>query len=158
MAAIPETYQAFRRGPGIGTLSAPLRLERSTETTLPAGGLGAHDVLIKIHAVSLNYRDVLMLRGTYPGAVLPGGVVASDCSAEVVVVGDEVTRFRVGDRVTPNFDLGNLTGEIAATGHLTVGGEVDGVLREYAVYEEGVLVHLPKHLSWEEVSGSRRGH
>jgi NADPH:quinone reductase-like Zn-dependent oxidoreductase len=110
-------------------------------------------VLIRIRAVSLNYRDALMLRGTYPGGVLPGGIAASDCSAEVVAVGGGVRLFLVGDRVTPNFDLGNLDGEIGEAGNLTSGGEVDGVLREFAVFQEVGLLRLPRHLSWEEVSG-----
>ena len=54
MATIPETYRAFRRSTGAGTTDSPLKLHATTETTLPPGGLGAHQVLIKIHAVSLN--------------------------------------------------------------------------------------------------------
>ncbi|KAK3293086.1 uncharacterized protein B0H64DRAFT_363427 [Chaetomium fimeti] len=147
---IPPTHRAFRRSPGLGTSQTPLTLSLSIEPILPSAGLGTHDVLIRIRAVSLNYRDALMLRGLYPGPALAGGIAASDCSAEVVAVGDRVTLFRVGDRVAPNFDLGNLTGEIGAAGHLTVGGDVDGVLREFAVFEERVLVRLPGYLSWEE--------
>jgi NADPH:quinone reductase-like Zn-dependent oxidoreductase len=157
MASIPLTYRAFRRSPGIGTTESPLKLSLSTEKTLPGGRLGSYDVLIKIHAVSLNYRDVLMLRGSYLGPVLEGGIVASDCAAEVVAVGEKVAQFKVGDRVAANFDLGNLTGEIEPTGHLGLGGDVEGVLREYAVYEERFLVRLPGHLSWEEVSHFARG-
>ncbi|KAH6847755.1 hypothetical protein B0I37DRAFT_431554 [Chaetomium sp. MPI-CAGE-AT-0009] len=150
MTTIPPTHRVFRRSPGIGTERTPLHLELSTEPTLPSTGLGAHDVLIRIRAVSLNYRDVLMLRGMYPGPVLAGGIAASDSSAEVVAVGGGVTLFRVGDRVTPTFDLGNLTGEMEPSGHLELGGDVDGVLREFAVFEERVLVRLPGYLSWEE--------
>lgn len=158
MAVIPTTYRAIRRTPGTGTGTneTPLKLEITTETTLPNnnGQLGSHDVLIKIHAVSLNYRDVLMLHGMYPGGVRERGIAASDCSAEVVAVGEGVTQFSVGDKVAPAYDLGNLTGEIEATGHLGLGGDEEGVLREYAVYEERFLVRLPGHLSREEMSFS----
>lgn len=149
---IPPTHRAFRRSPGAGTEQTPLHLQLTTEPTLPAGGLGTRDVLVRVRAVSLNYRDALMLRGTYPGGVLPGGIAASDCSAEVVAVGGGVTLFKVGDRVTPNFDWGNLDGQVGEAGNLTSGGEVDGVLREFAVFEEKGLLRLPAHLSWEEVS------
>lgn len=54
MTAIPETHRAFRRSTGAGTTDSPLRVYATTEKTLPSGGLGPHDVLIKIHAVSLN--------------------------------------------------------------------------------------------------------
>lgn len=54
MTAIPETHRAFRRSTGAGTTDSPLKVYATTEKTLPSGGLGPHDVLIKIHAVSLN--------------------------------------------------------------------------------------------------------
>jgi NADPH:quinone reductase-like Zn-dependent oxidoreductase len=71
----PNTYHAWRRT----ALPYPLSIVR-TEESLP-DTLDAHDVLIRIHAVSLNYRDVAMLReGDYPVPVEDGGVSASDCA------------------------------------------------------------------------------
>jgi NADPH:quinone reductase-like Zn-dependent oxidoreductase len=93
-----------------------------------------------------------MLRGLYPSNLVDGGIVASDCAAEVVAVGSAVTAFAVGDRVSPQMDIGNLTGEIEPTGHLGLGGEVDGVLREYAVFQDKVLVRIPTQMSWDEVT------
>jgi len=93
-----------------------------------------------------------MLRGLYPSNLVDGGIVASDCAAEVVAVGSAVTTFAVGDRVSPQMDIGNLTGVIEPTGHLGLGGEVDGVLREYAVFQDKVLVRIPAHMSWDEVT------
>lgn len=142
--ALPTTYRAFRRTEG--DLPHTIKL---SEETLPQN-IGSHDVLIKIHAVSLNYRDVAMLNGKYPVEVEDRGIPASDCAAEVVAVGSEVTNFKKGDHVAPIFNLSVLTGhEDDAMGAL--GGDVPGVLREYAVFDESVLVHLPPHLSWEEV-------
>ncbi|EAQ83594.1 hypothetical protein CHGG_09998 [Chaetomium globosum CBS 148.51] len=143
--AIPPTHLAFRRSPGTGTEQTPLPLQLTTEPTLPPSGhLGPHDVLVRVRAVSLNYRDALMLRGTYPGgAVLPSGIVASDCAGEVVAVGGGVTRFAVGERVVPTFVRGGSLGEGGVP--LTLGGEVDGVLREFAVFGEEGLVRLPGH-------------
>jgi NADPH:quinone reductase-like Zn-dependent oxidoreductase len=136
------TYKAYRRStnPGLKTLT-PV-----TEAIPP---LKPTEVLLRIHAVSLNYRDVAMMDGKYPMEVIPDGIPASDCAAEVVEIGPEVKQFKIGDHVAPIFDLKNLTNtedEMRA-----LGGEVDGVLREYAVFSQDVLLHLPEHLSWEEV-------
>jgi NADPH:quinone reductase-like Zn-dependent oxidoreductase len=143
----PKTYHAWRRT----ALPHPLSIVR-TEESLP-DTIGAHDVLIRIHAVSLNYRDVAMLReGDYPMPVEDGGVSASDCAAEVIAIGDQVSHFKKGDHVAPIPDLENLTGEERDISGLTLGGNGPGVLRQYAVFEDIYLVKLPEHLSWEEVS------
>lgn len=74
----------------------------------------------------------------------------SDCAAEVVAVGDKVERFGVGDHVAPTLDV-NLKGDVRDRDAVVLGGEGPGVLTEYAVFEEEVLVMLPRHLGWEEV-------
>lgn len=143
--SIPETYKAFRRTTG----DLPRTVELSTEK-LPRE-LQPHDVLIKIHAVSLNFRDVGMLHGRYPVEVLDRGVPCSDAAAEVAAVGSAVKGFSVGDRVSVNFDLNHLRGG-EDDGMKALGGDVEGVLREYAIFQDKELVHLPGHLSWEEAS------
>jgi NADPH:quinone reductase-like Zn-dependent oxidoreductase len=140
--SIPQSYKAFRRSTG----NTPTTLESVTEE-VPS--LKPNDVLIRIHAVSLNYRDVAMMHGKYPTPVIDGGVPASDCAAEVIALGPEVHGFAIGDRVAPIFNLKGLDGTEEKS--LLLGGDVDGVLREYAVFDQNVLFHLPKHLSWEEV-------
>ncbi|KAK5700478.1 hypothetical protein LTR97_004995 [Elasticomyces elasticus] len=142
--ALPTKYRSFRRTTG----DLPHAITPSQET-LPER-LGPNDVLIKIHAVSLNYRDVAMLNGRYPVKVIDRGVPASDCAAEVVGIGSAVRGFEKGDHVAPIFDINNLSGQDDASMR-ALGGDVDGVLREYAVFNEEVLVQLPKYLSWEEV-------
>lgn len=142
--AYPEKYQSVRRTTG----DLPLSVETATET-LPKE-LGPNDVVIKIHAVSLNFRDVGMLNGRYPMEVIKGGIVASDCAAEVVAVGQAVKDFHLGDHVAPIFELNDLDKHVDES-FCALGGDVDGVLREYAVFEAKQLVHLPKYLSWEEV-------
>jgi NADPH:quinone reductase-like Zn-dependent oxidoreductase len=119
------------------------------EENLPST-LQSTQVLIRIHAVSLNYRDVAMMNGKYPVEVIDHGIPASDCAAEVITVGSQVKDFQPGDHVTVIFDLANLTG--TEDERRVLGGDVDGVLRQYAVFDQSALVHLPKHLSWEEVS------
>ena len=174
---IPKTHRVIRRTPPSDqhgkpslTSPSPLRIVEEPTPTLTT----PTSVLIRIRAVALNYRDTLTLRGheAYPGVFADDGVPTSDCAAEVVAVGEGVTRFSVGDRVCPTFDLLNLDGRLpppastsgAGSGsgsydylgkgleRAALGGEVDGVLREWAVFEEKVLVRLPRGLSWEEVS------
>ncbi|KAL2203713.1 alcohol dehydrogenase [Sarocladium strictum] len=143
--ALPTSYTAFRRTTG----NLPRTIEPSTEA-LPQN-LGPKDVLIKIHAVSLNYRDVGMLVGNYPVEVEEHGIPCSDCAAEVVAIGSAVEDFQIGDRVSPIFNLSNVTGA-ENDPFQALGGDVPGVLREYAVFEDRVLVHLPKHLAWEDAA------
>lgn len=90
-----------------------------------------------------------MMHGKYPMEAIERGIPASDCAAEVVEIGSKVHDFKIGDHVAPIFDLDNLKGTEDTKRMLS--GEVDGVLRQYAVFEQGVLLQLPKHLSWEEV-------
>jgi NADPH:quinone reductase-like Zn-dependent oxidoreductase len=142
----PKTYRAWRRS--ISTY--PLTLVSSSET-IPEK-LSATSVLIRIHAVSLNYRDIAMLQEhKYPVPVEVGGVSASDCAAEVIAIGDSVRKFTPGDRVAPTTDLMYLNGDERETKDIVLGGNGPGTLREYAVFDENVLVKLPSHLSWEEV-------
>jgi NADPH:quinone reductase-like Zn-dependent oxidoreductase len=109
-------------------------------------------VLIRIHAVSLNYRDVAIMHGKYPVDVIERGIPASDCAAEVAAIGSEVHDFEVGDHVAPIFDLKNFEG--TEDKMAVLGGDVDGVLRQFAVFNRNQLLHSPKHLTWEEVCAS----
>lgn len=143
---IPTEAKVFRRTHG----DLPRTVTQVTEPVPAPGDLGTHDVLIKIHAVSLNFRDVAMLNGRYPAEVEDEGIPCSDCAAEVVAIGSSVGDFAIGDMVAPIFDIEDFTG--LEDDNCALGGSTAGVLREYAVYEDKLLVHLPKHLSWEEVS------
>lgn len=114
----------------------------------------ASEVLVKFHAASLNYRDLLFAWGLYnPKPKLPA-VPVSDGAGEVVAVGSDVTRWKVGDRVCPIFMQGWLTGPVTPTaGSTSLGaGNVDGVLREYGAYHEDGLIRIPDHLSYEEAA------
>lgn len=141
------TYKAFRRTTGV----APLTVEPSIEAMPDEENLGQREVMIKIHAVSLNFRDVAMLHDRYPSNFIDKGIPASDCAAEVIAVGQAVKQFIVGDRVAPIFDLSKQTGE-EDTGTSMLSGDVEGVLRQFATFDESQLVRIPNHLSWEEVS------
>lgn len=114
----------------------------------------AREVVVKFHAASLNYRDLMFVRGAYnPKARLPA-VPLSDGAGEVVEVGAEVTRWKAGDRVCPIFTQGWLEGPPTAQKNRTAlgGGDLDGVLREYGAFDEQGLVRIPEHLSYEEAA------
>ncbi|CAN5580786.1 NAD(P)-dependent alcohol dehydrogenase [soil metagenome] len=115
---------------------------------------GPHDVLIKFHAASLNYRDVMVVSGTYnPRMKLPA-VPFSDGAGEVVGVGSNVTKWEVGDLVSPTVIQGWIDGgPTAETAKTAIGaGGFDGVLREYGACSEDSLVRIPDHLSFAEAA------
>jgi NADPH:quinone reductase-like Zn-dependent oxidoreductase len=110
-------------------------------------------VRVRLQAASLNFRDLLMIRGQYnPKQPLPL-IPLSDGAGEVVGLGDGVTRFQVGDRVMPIFAQRWLAGEPTKARLLSaLGGPLDGTLvEEVALHEDG-LVLVPAHLSWEEAA------
>ncbi len=115
---------------------------------------GANEALVKFHATSLNYRDLMFVNGVYnPKAKLPT-VPFSDGAGEVTAVGSNVTRWKVGDRVCPIFTQGWIEGEPSLQkNRATLGaGALDGVLREYGAFDENGLVRIPEHLSFEEAA------
>lgn len=126
-----------------------LRLE---ERDRPEPGPG--EVLVRIGAVSLNYRDVLLADGIYnPGQAMPV-VPVSDCAGVVEAAGAGVTRLKLGDRVVNLFVEGWMAGApdagILATIRGGPGG--DGVLSEYAVFSEAGLLPVPESLSLAEAA------
>jgi NADPH:quinone reductase-like Zn-dependent oxidoreductase len=115
----------------------------------PADG----EVLVRIRAVSLNFRDHLMVRGSYnPRQKLPL-VPCSDGAGEVVSVGARVTRFKPGDRVMPIFAQDWIAGRPSVERlRSTLGGPRDGLLRELAVFPEHGLVTIPAGLDYVEAA------
>jgi NADPH:quinone reductase-like Zn-dependent oxidoreductase len=115
---------------------------------------GAHEVVVKFHAASLNYRDLMFVRGAYnPRATFPA-VPLSDGAGEVVALGEGVTRWKIGDRVCPIFVQGWLEGRYnAEKARTTLGaGDLEGVLRDLGAFPEQSLVRIPDHLSYEEAA------
>ena len=116
---------------------------------------GPNEVLVKFHAASLNYRDTMVVGGTYnPRMKLPA-VPFSDGAGEVAAVGTDVSRWNVGDRVSPIFIQGWIEGKIdlrKSKTALGAGARWQGVLREFGSFREESLVRIPDHLSYEEAS------
>lgn len=110
-------------------------------------------VLVKFHAASLNYRDLMMVKGWYNPKLKTPLVPFSDGAGEVVEVGADVTKWKVGDRVTPIFMQGWIDGGVDYKKAKTaLGGDVDGVLREYGAFDENGLVKIPEDFSYEEAA------
>ena len=114
----------------------------------------AREVIVKFHAASLNYRDVLFHKGVYnPHARFPA-VPLSDGAGEVVAAGEEVTRWKVGDRVCTIYYPDWLDGAspTRVSRRSPGDGELEGVLREYGALHEDALVRVPEHLSYEDAA------
>ena len=104
---------------------------------------GHRQVLVKIAACSLNFRDLGIVRGTYRVPVPDNIVPLSDGAGEVVEVGPGVKRVKPGDKVASCFFQRWLGGEAASDVHTSaLGGGIDGVLSEYAVLEEDGVVRI----------------
>ena len=138
-----RAYQLPKGGAGIDALTVVDR---------PVPQPQYRQVLVKVAACSLNFRDLGIVRGTYRMPVRDNVIPLSDGAGEVVEVGAGVTRVKPGDKVAGSFFQRWPGGEMNAheTAVSALGGPIDGMLAEYAVLEEDGVVTLPQHLSLEE--------
>ncbi|KAF6749687.1 zinc-binding alcohol dehydrogenase [Ephemerocybe angulata] len=115
--------------------------------------LKANDVLFKINAVSLQYRDYAFANELYGGLYNLEIVPCSDMAGEVIAVGEDVTEWKVGDRVCANFSPAHLYGPpTEATLASSFGGTVPGVLAEHRSFPAECLVRIPSHFSYIQAS------
>lgn len=143
---LPTTTRAYEVQGSFG-------LDNLIQTERPLAAPGPGEVLLRMRAVSLNFRDLMMIDGHYnPRQPLPL-VPLSDGVGEVVAIGEGVTELTVGERVMPIFAEGWLEGEPdrrkLAT---TLGGPLPGVLSEYRVTPAVSVVRAPAHLSDAEAA------
>ncbi|KIY49705.1 zinc-type alcohol dehydrogenase-like protein [Fistulina hepatica ATCC 64428] len=123
------------------------------DNNAPIPGIGDHDVLVRLEAASLNYRDLIITKGMYPFAVSFPVVPGSDGAGTVEAVGPQVTRFHPGDKVLTLFNQGHYAGSLDAWSVQTgLGGAIDGTLRQYGVCNENGLALSPKNLAAKEAS------
>lgn len=109
---------------------------------------GPGEILVRVRAVSLNYRDLLIVKGLYnPRLGLPR-ILGSDAAGEVVALGPGVKRFKVGDRVAGCFFQDWVDGPLTeAAAQSALGGEIDGVFAEHVLFAEQGVVAIPPDLS-----------
>lgn len=127
---------------------------RLTVKEVPRPEPGANEVLVRIHAVSLNHRDLNMLNNTHGSEhAYAGGIPLSDGAGEVVAVGRGASRFRVGERVAGIFFERWIEGPPSAEALASDrGGNPGGMLSEIIVTHQDGLVPIPEHLSYEEAA------
>jgi NADPH:quinone reductase-like Zn-dependent oxidoreductase len=132
---------------------ASFGIDNLEQATLPDPEPRPGEVVVRVHAVSWNYRDLRMVQGLYnPKMQLPR-IPCSDGAGEVVAVGEGVTRVKVGDRVCGIFMQNWIEGEPdAAKQRGALGGDIDGMLAEQVVLREQGVVQFPEFLSYEEAA------
>jgi NADPH:quinone reductase-like Zn-dependent oxidoreductase len=121
------------------------------QAPIPKAGPGR--VVVKVHASSLNYRDLMMVKGLYnPRMELPR-IPCSDGAGEIVEVGEGVADFKAGDRIAGIFMQRWLEGKpSAAKNKAALGGDIDGMLAEYVALDATGVVRIPDHLTYEEAA------
>lgn len=156
-ASLPHTSRGYHvHNPNIDATKDGFAHVLALETRqLPP--VGRRDVLVAIHAVSLNWRDIAILTNTYirpfDSAKNDGRILCSDGAGIVLAVGDEVTRFQEGDHVAATFFPSWIDGLLQPEAMVVArGAESEGLLREFAVLGEDDLVKIPAFMSLEEAS------
>lgn len=111
------------------------------------------EILVKMKACSLNYRDILITMGGYVRNDARPIIPLSDGAGEVVKVGSSVSDFQFGDRVIGNFFQSWQTGKIDDDGlNSAMGGSIDGVLCDYFILKANCSVKIPDYLSYTEAA------
>ena len=133
-------------------IPSPKGIDSLTLVDRPDPVPGTRQVLVRVRATSLNYRDLLTVEAQYARAApKPDLIPLSDGAGEVVAVGPGVSRIKVGDRVAGCFMQKWVGGAIDEAAQASaMGGAIDGMLTELAVLEEDGVVKLPAGLSFEE--------
>lgn len=136
-----------------------MRVWQIAEPTGPAGLAlvdrpepvpGPRTVVVRTRAISLNYRDLLLISGGYGRHSTPGTVPCSDAAGEVVAIGAGVSRVAVGDRVTSTFAPSWISGPLSAA--TLKRGVTSGMLADRFVLPEDAIMPVPGPYSDEEAA------
>jgi NADPH:quinone reductase-like Zn-dependent oxidoreductase len=124
---------------------------KMVERATPKPGHG--QVLVLVRSTSLNYRDLVTVKGTLPRSIKRPLIPLSDGAGEVVEVGPGVTSVKVGDRVAGIFMQTWLAGPpLSSYGRSALGGALDGMLAEHVVLDEDGVVHIPAYMTYDEAA------
>lgn len=122
---------------------------RLSEGDIPQPAAG--EVLVRMHAASLNYRDKMMV--TMPSLFRPGLVPLSDGAGEIAAIGDGVDAWKAGDRVAGCFFRDWQSGRFRMELHqAALGGSIDGVLQSHVLFRADAIVRIPDAYSFEEAA------
>lgn len=138
--------RAFRRTDDYTPGSPKLKL---VQEALPLP-LAPTAVLIKVHAVSINYRDANIANGGNPWSVVSNGILCNDAAGEVIAVGGKVKSLVIGDRAGPIIDTEYISGR--ELGRSWLAADEDGVMADHIVFDEAVLCKLPDYLDWVDAA------
>jgi NADPH:quinone reductase-like Zn-dependent oxidoreductase len=128
-------------------------LDSWSRVDLPDPAPGPGQVLIRVRAVSLNARDLMVIGGYFPIPPKENAIPVSDGAGEIVALGAGVTRWNVGDRVFGSYYQQWHSGPFPADAELhALGGPLDGMLAELVTLPESGVIRVPDHLSYEEAS------
>jgi alcohol dehydrogenase len=132
----------------------PMGLENLAIREVPEPKPGPNEVVVRLRAASLNFRDLLAVAGGYGSTQKQENLIPlSDGAGEVVEVGPAVRDWKSGDRVINCFFPDWQTGPARAGNFATdLGGRCDGVACEYRVFRENALVRMPADLSFVEAA------
>jgi NADPH:quinone reductase-like Zn-dependent oxidoreductase len=120
---------------------------------LPGAPLGPRDVRVQLKAATLNFRDLMILRGWYPLAGTQALTPGSDGAGVVLEVGSEVTRFEPGDRVATSFFPHWVEGRPSRAKMASpLGGGGRGTLAEELVLSEDAWIASPANLSFPQAA------
>ena len=134
-------------------LTDDFSIEALQYRTLQVPDPAPDEVLVRIRAVSLNYRDLLIARGHYNPKVHKPRTLCSDAAGEVVAVGSTVTHLKPGDRVAAGFFPGWLDGSLTdAAAATAMGDATEGVLTTHRTFPAAALVQLPEQLSFADAA------
>lgn len=139
------SQKAYRVVPGKG-------LDGITLSTSEIPKLKRGQVLVKLYAASLNFRDIAIINGLYPPPLADNLIPVSDAAGEIVEIGEDVSYVKVGDKVCGSFMQKYVAGKAVQPLRNCLGGDIHGMLQQFVVLEETGVIKIPSFYSYEQAA------